>query len=154
MRVPRRILGGRVLGRRVLGGLVLAGSLGLTGCAGGVPDAPPSSAASAPATPVAVPADGRLLSEFGYRYGPTATLSLPRVATLKAAVDQPDNVSAVLSTPAPAEVYGYLVQALPATGFTIKERDQATATLTFVGHGWRGSMTGDATTSAVLLRPE
>lgn len=133
---------------------MLAASLGLVGCAAGVPDAPPSPVPSAPATPVAVPVDGRLLSQFGYSNGPTATFSLPRSTTLMAAVDQPDNVSAVLSAPAPLEVYSYLVQALPVTGFTIEDRDQTTATLTFSGHGWRGSLTGNAGTSAVLLRPE
>lgn len=135
-------------------GLVLAAGLGLVGCAAGVPDPAPSPAPSAPASPVAIPADGVLLSQFGYRNGPTGTFSLPRGSTLMAAVDQPDNVSAVLSTPAPVEVYGYLIRALPATGFTIEDRDAAAVTLTFAGHGWRGSLTGDAGTSAVLLRPE
>lgn len=140
--------------RRWLGGLILAAGLGLAGCAGGVPDASPSPVASAPATPVAVPADGLLLSAFGYRNGPVAAFSLPRSATLMTAVDQPDNVSAVLSTPTPVAVYDYLTRALPSTGFTIDDRDEAASTLTFSGQGWRGSLTADGRTSAVLLRPE
>ena len=72
---------------------------------------------------------------------------------ITAAVDQANNVTAVLSPPPAAEVAAYLRRALPAAGFTITEDDPAALAMTFTGHGWTGSFTGNETTSAVLLRP-
>jgi hypothetical protein len=102
---------------------------------------------------VVIPANGLRLAAFGFTNGPIETFSLPRTTVLKAAVDQPNNVSAVLGQPRTGEVYGYLLGALPAAGFAITNSDAATATLTFTGQGWTGSFTGDAETCAVLLRP-
>jgi len=79
--------------------------------------------------------------------------SLPRATVVTVVVDQPNNVSAVMSRPSAAELYAYLLRALPAGGFVVTDQDRATATLTFVGHGWAGSFTADAGSSAVLLRP-
>jgi hypothetical protein len=139
--------------RGVLGvaaAIVLLG--GAPGCAAGerpddpTPTAPPSVAAS-------VPADGVTLQSLGYLNGPTAQFSLPRTAVLQAAVDQTNNVTAVLASPRPAEVADYLRRALPATGFIVTADQPDVDTLTFVGHGWSGSFTATGTTSAVLLRP-
>jgi hypothetical protein len=93
------------------------------------------------------------LAAFGYLNGPVTQFSLPRNAALVAAVDQPNNVTAVLSTPPPAEVAAYLRRALPAAGFTILSTDASGSAVTFAGHGWRGSFTSDARASAILLRP-
>jgi predicted CoA-binding protein len=83
--------------------------------------------------------------------------SLPRMAVLKAKVDQPNNVAAVVSSPSPAEIASYLRRTLPAAGFTITADNPAAKTLTFIGNGWTGSFTGDnngvSAVSAVLLRP-
>ena len=127
----------------------------LTGC-GAAPaprPAPPTSTAEPTAAAVPVPADGVLLGAFGYQFGPRTSFSLPRSTRLAAAVDQADNVTAVLSTPAPAQVAAYLRRALPAAGYELTADDPAVRTLTFRGHGWTGSFTGRGTTSAVLLRP-
>jgi predicted CoA-binding protein len=81
--------------------------------------------------------------------------SLPRMAVLKAKVDQPNNVAAVVSSPSPAEIASYLRRTLPAAGFTITADNPAAKTLTFIGNGWTGSFTGDNNgVSAVLLRPQ
>ena len=145
---------GRVRVARAGGGLVLVLALLLGGC-GGDP-APGPVVRSAPAAPtpgsVAVPSDGLLLGEFGYRFGPRDSFSLPRSARLAAAVDQADGVTVVLSAPPAAEVAAYLRRALPATGWTVTA-EAAPSTLTFTGHGWRGSFTGNGDVSAVLLRP-
>jgi hypothetical protein len=107
---------------------------------------------------VRLPADGVLLRDFGYRFGPLDTFSLPRTSVVSAAVDQADNVTLVLSAPSPADVTTYLRQALPAAGFTVTAGgDPAGDSLTFAGNGWSGSVTGtgaagDAATG-VLLRP-
>jgi hypothetical protein len=102
---------------------------------------------------VVIPPDGLALQEFGYTNGPVREFSLPRNATLVAAVDQPNNVTAVLSAPPPADVTAYLRRALPAAGFTIVSADASGSAVTFAGHGWRGSFTSDARASAILLRP-
>jgi hypothetical protein len=130
--------------------------LGLVaGCgAGGDPTRTPAPSPSATSGPVvSIPSDGVRLAAFGYRNGPVEAFSLPTAAVLQAAVDQPNNVSAVLSRPAPAEIYAYLLRTLPTAGFTISGADQAAVTMTFTGQGWQGSFTGEAGTSAVLLRP-
>jgi len=130
-------------------------ALALAGCAAPpqpapVPE-PPGSAAITP-VPVRVPADGRLLRGFGYSFGPLDSFSLPRGARLATAVDQADNVTAVVAAPAAGEVAAYLRRALPAAGYTVTG-DVGTSALTFRGHGWSGSFTGDRAVSAVLLRP-
>lgn len=104
-------------------------------------------------SPVTVPADGVLLRSLGLTNGPLDALSVPRTTVLTAIVDQPTSVSLVISQPSSTEVYAYLEQSLPAAGFTITAQSPASRTLTFAGRGWRGSFTGDARASAVLLRP-
>ena len=69
------------------------------------------------------PADGVTLRSLGYLNGPAEQFTLPRTALVTAAVDQPNNVTAVLTQPPPAEVEAYLRRALPATGFTITADD-------------------------------
>ena len=113
---------------------------------------PPPSASSAPS--VSVPADGLPLRAFGYAFGPLDTFSLPRSTVLVTAVDQADNVTAVLSQPSAAELAAYLRRALPAAGFTVTAGAEGSGpTLTFAGRGWTGSVTGAGGTAAVLLRP-
>jgi hypothetical protein len=128
-----------------------------TSCAAGELPPPDPTASSRPAStsagPVSIPPDGATLRSFGYTFGPVEQLSLPRSAVITAAVDQANNVTAVLSAPSAGEVASYLRRALPAAGFTITEDDPAALTLTFSGHGWRGSFTGNERTSAILLRP-
>jgi hypothetical protein len=145
----------RVRGRALL--LVLPACLGLISCGAALPTGRGSSGTSvSPARPtvqVSIPADGVALAAFGYTNGPVAQFSLPRTSFLVSKVDQPNNVAAVLSRPAPGEVAEYLRRALPATGFTISQDDRATVTMTFDGYGWAGSFTANAGTSAVLLRP-
>ena len=101
-----------------------------------------------------VPADGVTLRSLGYLNGPAEQFTLPRTALVSAAVDQPNNVTAVLTSPPPAEVEAYLRRALPATGFTITADGPDGAAMTFPGHGWTGSFTASDATSAILLRPE
>lgn len=139
--------------RRVLGiaiAVVLLG--GGAGCAAGERPADPTPTAQ-PTSSAGVPADGVTLRSLGYLNGPVAQFSLPRTAVLQAAVDQTNNVAAVLTSPRPVEVAEYLRRALPATGFTVTADQPDDAALTFVGHGWSGSFTAGGTTSAVLLRP-
>ena len=90
-----------------------------------------------------VPADGVTLRSLGYLNGPAEQFTLPRTALVTAAVDQPNNVTAVLTQPPPADVEAYLRRALPATGFTITADDPDGSALTFTGHGWTGSFTGE-----------
>ena len=139
--------------RRVLGvaaAVVLLG--GAAGCAAGErPDDPVSTAP--PTAAASIPVDGVTLRSLGYLNGPAEQFTLPRTAVLQAAVDQTNNVTAVLAAPRPAEVADYLRRALPATGFTVTADQPDVDTLTFVGHGWSGSFTATGGTSAVLLRP-
>jgi hypothetical protein len=143
--------------RRIGGALVLAVVfLWSTGCGGELPPPdPPSSSSPAPTPtgPVSIPADGATLRSFGYTFGPVEQFSLPRSSVISAAVDQANNLTAVLSAPPAGEVAAYLRRALPAAGFTIAEDDPGALTLTFTGHGWRGSFTGNSSASALLLRP-
>jgi hypothetical protein len=143
--------------RRWLGALAVVALLA-GGCRGGdtgpvVPSVSPASTASATAAPT-LPADGVSLQALGFLNGPVQQFSLPRSAVLSATVDQANNVTAVLSTPSATEVAAYLRRALPVTGFTVVEDDPAGLAMTFSGHGWTGSFTGNETTSAVLLRPQ
>ena len=114
--------------------------------------AAPSSSAATPA--LTIPADGVSLQKLGYVNGPVQQFSLPRSTVLAAAVDQPNNVTAVLSRPPAADVAGYLRRTLPVTGFTIVDDDPAGRAMTFTGYGWAGSFTANETTAAVLLRPQ
>lgn len=138
----------RALG--IAAAVVLLG--GVAGCAAGERPSDPEPTARSTVTP-SVPADGVTLQSLGYLNGPVAQFSLPRTAVLQAAVDQTNNVTAVLTSPRPAEVADYLRRALPATGFTVTADQPDRDTLTFVGHGWSGSFTATGATSAVLLRP-
>jgi hypothetical protein len=142
--------------RRWLGALAVVALLA-GGCRGGgtgpvVPSRSPAPTASSTAAPT-LPADGVSLQALGFLNGPVQQFSLPRSAVLSAAVDQANNVTAVLSKPSATEVAAYLRRALPVTGFTVVEDDPAGLAMTFSGHGWTGSFTGNETTSAVLLRP-
>jgi hypothetical protein len=116
---------------------------------------PPSRSTPSSATPSAsTPADGVSLQSLGYLNGPALQFSLPRTSVLTAAVDQTNNVTAVLTSPPPTEVAAYLRRTLPKAGFTVVADDPAALTMTFTGYGWAGSFTGTEKTSAVLLRPQ
>jgi uncharacterized lipoprotein YajG len=126
----------------------------LAGCsAGHSSDSNTPPPVASPAAPPSVPSDGVTLSALGYLNGPVRQFSLPRTAVIRAKVDQPNNVTAVVSSPSPAEMSSYLRRALPASGFMITADSPKTNTMTFTGHGWSGSYTGDERASAVLLRP-
>ncbi len=113
------------------------------------PTASPGTTGSSAPTP----ADGVTLESLGFLNGPVQQLTLPRTALLSAAVDQTNNVTAVLTQPPPADVGDHLRRTLPAAGFTITADDPAGSALTFAGHGWTGSFTASTATSAILLRP-
>jgi hypothetical protein len=126
----------------------------LTGCSvGHSSDSNTPPPAASPAPPPSIPSDGVSLAALGYHNGPARQFSLPRTAVIRAKVDQPNNVTAVVSSLSPAEMSSYLRRALPATGFMITADNPATNTMTFTGYGWSGSYTGDQRASAVLLRP-
>lgn len=136
-------------------GLLVAGGLALTaaGCAAEGDVGPmPSPRASAEPSP-SVPSDGLLLEAYGFRNGPVTSFSLPRTARPAVVVDQPDNVTVVLTDPAPREVQAYLRRSLPGEGFVILADDAAQTTMVFRGRGWTGRFTGTDRTSAVLFRP-
>jgi hypothetical protein len=138
---------------RVLAAAAVVGFL-LVGCSAGDPTDASSATPTASATrSPSVPPDGITLAGLGYLNGPVQQFSLPRTAVVRAKVDQPNNVAAVVSSPTPAEMRSYLVRALPAAGFEITADRPASNTMTFAGHGWSGSFTGDDRASAVLLRP-
>jgi hypothetical protein len=141
--------------RRVLGMMIMIGTLLLGGCGGsGSPPVPPPVTATPSRTAaVSVPADGVTLRSLGYLNGPVEQFTLPRTALVAAAVDQANNVTAVLSSPPPSDVAAYLRRALPATGFAVTADDPDGPALTFAGHGWTGSFTAGEATSAILLRP-
>jgi hypothetical protein len=126
----------------------------LAGCSSGHPsDSNLRTPAGSAAPPPSIPSDGVTLAALGYLNGPARQFSLPSTAVIRAKVDQPNNVTAVVSSPSPAEMSSYLRRALPAAGFMITADSPATNTMTFTGHGWSGSYTGDERASAVLLRP-
>jgi hypothetical protein len=126
----------------------------LMGCSVGYPNDGASAAPTASSRPSSsIPPDGIALAALGYLNGPIHEFSLPRTAVITAKVDQPNNVVAVVSSPSPVELRSYLLRALPAAGFEITADGSATNTMTFTGHGWSGSFTGDDRASAVLLRP-
>lgn len=131
----------------------LALVLVVAGCGAAPAPVPAPSPPAASAAP-AVPADGLRLRAFGYTSGPLDAFSLPRSTVLVTAVDQPDNVTAVLSRPSAVELAAYLRRALPAAGFTVTAGAEGDGpTLTFTGRGWTGSVTGADGAAAVLLRP-
>ena len=133
--------------------MALLGCL-LGGCtAGHSSDSNNPSPAASPAPAPSIPSDGVTLAALGYLNGPARQFSLPRTAVIRAKVDQPNNVAAVVSSPSPAEMSSYLRRALPAAGFVITADSPAGNTMTFEGHGWSGSYTGAERASAVLLRP-
>ena len=149
---PRRVVAAAVLAVVVLGGCGSDGDPPVP--AGTATAGPTASATPSPAgTPAPTPVDGVTLESLGFRNGPVRALTLPRTALLSAAVDQTNNVTAVLSSPPPLDVAAYLRRALPATGFTITADDPEGAALTFTGYGWTGSYTAAEATSAILLRP-
>lgn len=127
----------------------------LMGCSAGTLPEPPNASLTPPPSPVVptVPADGLPLAAFGFSNGPVREFTLPRTTVVTVVVDQPNNVSAVISQPSAADLYAYLVRALPEGGFVVTDQDRAATTLTFAGYGWAGSFTADAGSSAVLLRP-
>lgn len=126
----------------------------LTACAGAGTSFPESTASSSGrAVEIEIPDDGAALASFGFTNGPVRAFSLPRSSTLKAVVDQTNNVTMVLTSPTAVQAYAYLERALPATGFTITAQKADATTMTFTGHGWQGSFTGNLRASAVLLRP-
>lgn len=140
--------------RRLTSGVAVVAALVLAGCgaAAETPNAPSTAPSSSVSPSVRLPADGVLLRDFGYVFGPLDAFSLPRTSVVSAAVDQADNVTVVLSAPSASAVTTYLRTALPAAGFTVTADDPATTTLTFTGHGWSGSVTGNARATGILLR--
>jgi hypothetical protein len=143
--------------RRLLGVVLLLLLVAVAACgdAGTPPAPPPSSSTASAATPAApTPADGVSLQSLGYLNGPARQFSLPRSSVLTAAVDQTNNVTAVLSSPPATEVAAYLRRTLPEAGFQVVADDPAALTMTFTGFGWSGSFTGTEKASAVLLRPQ
>jgi len=145
VRTPRTMLG-----RALVVALFLAV---LTACSAGGSFPEPSESSAPTAAPIRIPADGVPLTSFGFTNGPVREFSLPRDSTLKAVVDQTNNVTMVLTSPTAPEAYAYLQRALPATGFRVTAQNAATTTMTFTGHGWQGSFTGNPRSAAVLLRP-
>jgi hypothetical protein len=134
--------------------LFLAGGCGGKDSGPVEPSLSPSPTASDATATVTIPADGVSLQMLGYLHGPVQQFSLPRSSVITAAVDQANNVTAVLTSPSATEVAAYLRRTLPTTGFTIiSSDDPAALAMTFTGYGWSGSFTGNETTSAVLLRP-
>jgi hypothetical protein len=145
--------------RRWLGAILVVILLAVGGCGGDdsgpvVPSLSPAPTPSDASPAPTLPADGVSLQRLGYLNGPVQQFSLPRTSVIIAAVDQPNNVTAVLSSPSATEVAGYLRRTLPMTGFSIVEDDPAAVSMTFAGYGWTGSFTGKENTSAVLLRPQ
>ena len=140
-------------GHALVSAVALLGCL-LMGCSAGYPNDGNSAAptASSGASP-SIPPDGVTLAALGYLNGPTHQFSLPGNAMITAKVDQPNNVVAVVSSPSPGRLRSYLLRALPAAGFEITADRPTANTMTFAGHGWTGTFTGDARASAVLLRP-
>ena len=138
---------------------VLAAVVALLGCllvgcsAGDSSDSNSPPPTASPAQPPSIPSDGITLAALGYLNGPIQQFSLPRTAVIRAKVDQPNNVTAVVSSPSAAELSSYLRRALPAAGFMITADSPAANSMTFTGHGWGGSFTGGERASAVLLRP-
>ena len=137
--------------------LTVALTVALGGCAAGsVPDVPlpgPSSPRASPGPTVSTPSDGVSLAALGFENGPVDRVFVPFGAQVSARVDQPNNVTVVLTSPSATELVAFYRRTAPGNGFALTGDDAATATLTFAGFGWTGTFTGDAQASALLLRP-
>lgn len=172
MRVPttrrgttphRPAVGARLVGAGLVATSVLC-LITLAGCGAAQGSGSPSPVASrsasspiGPATSVApvvprVPGDGVTLGTLGFTYGPLDSFSLPRALVISTRVDQPNAVTVVMTVPSLSGLADYLRRALPATGYAITAQDP-TGTMTFAGHGWTGSVTGDDRVAAVTLSP-
>ncbi len=125
----------------------------LTGCAAGGQEPTGASSAPAPTPTVSYPVDGVSLSALGFENGPVDRVFVPVGALVGSRVDQPNNVTVVLTSPSAAELVTFYRRTATANGFTVTGDDPATSTLTFSGFGWTGTFTGDAQASALLLRP-
>jgi hypothetical protein len=93
------------------------------------------------------------LRRLGFVNGPVDTFPVPSVGVVSVRVDQPNVVTLVLTTPGAQDVYAFYVRELSAAGFQVGRSEPSTATLSFSGHGWQGSVTGQGQASAVVLRP-
>ncbi|SEP96228.1 hypothetical protein SAMN05421756_10275 [Microlunatus flavus] len=111
---------------------------------------PPPPAATAP---VEAPSDGVSLSALGFTYGPVDRVFVPVGAQVSSRVDQPDNVTVVLTAPPAADLLAFYRRTAAANGFAVTADAPAARTLTFAGFGWAGTFTGDDRASALLLRP-
>lgn len=143
--------------------VALAWLVMLAGCGAGQDSASPgssasefpsasSSSASPSAAAPSVPTDGVTLGQLGFTNGPLDTFSLPATLAISTRVDQPNAVTVVITSPTLSGLADYLRRALPATGYEITAQDPA-GTMTFSGHGWTGSVTGDDGVAAVTLSP-
>lgn len=146
---------------RTLRGVVVAvvAAVALGGCsAGSVPDVPSSGSSTAGPSPsptptVSTPSDGVSLSALGFENGPVDRVFVPFGAQVSSRVDQPNNVTVVMTSPSATELAAFYRRTTTGNGFTLTGDDAATTTLTFAGFGWTGTFTGDAQASALLLRP-
>lgn len=111
---------------------------------------PPSPSATAP---VVVPSDGVSLAALGFTYGPVDRVFVPFGARIGSRVDQPNNVTVVMTSPPAADLVAFYRRTAAANGFAVTAEDPATTTMTFTGFGWTAAFTGDAQASALLLRP-
>lgn len=121
----------------------MVAAVAVAGCsAGPLPRPEPTPLASAPSVPI--PADGISLAELGFSHGPVMAWSLPRGSALTGRVDQPNQLTMIVTSPGPEKVVRYLVSALPPAGFTVQEHreDGAGSALIATGYGWRGSVVG------------
>lgn len=130
--------------RRWLSGcLTVVAGVVVAGCsAGPLPRPVPSPLASTPSVPI--PDDGVSLAELGFSHGPVTAWSLPRGVALTDRIDQPNQLTMVVTNPAPEAVVTYLAEALPPAGFTVEHSatDGAASALIATGYGWRGSVIG------------
>jgi len=139
--------------------LALASVVVLGGCGAAGQD--PAGARSGTTTPlaptptptVATPDDGVSLSALGFENGPVDRVFVPFGAQVSSRVDQPNNVTLVLTNPSAADLLAFYRRTAAANGFTVTADDPSTTTLAFTGLGWTGTFTGDARASALLLRP-
>ena len=148
MRTPRNLRGVA---------FALGLTVALTGCAAGsLPEPSPSGRSTPAASPtptVSTPSDGLSLAALGFENGPVDRVFVPFGARVSARVDQPNNVTVVMSFPPATELAAFYRSTATGNGFALTGDDAATATLTFAGFGWTGTFTGDAQASALLLRP-
>jgi hypothetical protein len=152
-RIPSAMRGKLMTWRHVLAAAAALICCLLAGCTAGYPNDGSSTPPTQSTAAASIPPGGITLAALGYLNGPIREFSLPRTAVIAAKVDQPNNVAAVISSPSPSEIRSYLLRALPTAGFEITADRPVANTMTFEGHGWSGSFTGDDRASAVLLRP-